>query len=140
MDSTLIQAIAELGVVRFGASHKNKDDSPSCLFDPRLLLSRPDILEYAGGRIAEIALREATGSALVGMATSGIAWASVASISSSCFQDGAPAAIETPAPTKNASRPVPAAAGIVTIVSGLIVYRCFQRRNRESAAGRSGPV
>ena len=38
------------------------------------------------------------------------------------------------------SRPVPAAAGIATIVSGLIVYRCFQKRSRGGAADRSGPV
>jgi len=38
------------------------------------------------------------------------------------------------------SRPAPAAAGIVTIVTGLIVYRYFQKKNREGTADRSGPV
>jgi APA family basic amino acid/polyamine antiporter len=38
------------------------------------------------------------------------------------------------------SRPAPAAAGIVTIVTGLIVYRYFQKKNRKGVADRSGPV
>ena len=82
MDRFLLSAIVEMGVIGFGPSQKNKNDSPSCLFDPRRLMSRPEVLEYVGSRIADIALREARGSALVAVATSGIAWASAASIKS----------------------------------------------------------
>ncbi len=75
----MAQAIIDLKVPYFGESLKNKGDSRSCLFDPRKLLSSPKILEHIGKKIAHMAKTECRGGALIGMATSGIAWAAVAS-------------------------------------------------------------
>ncbi len=79
MDAYLAEAIVRLNVPQFGPSEKNKGDSPSCRFEPRHLLSSPDVLRHIGKRFASIASEECDGSAVVGMATSGIAWAALAS-------------------------------------------------------------
>lgn len=80
VDTILLENIVNLKVPYFGKNLKNKGDSRSCLFDPRKLLSSPQILLYIGKKIAKIAREKCTGNNLVGMATSGIAWAAVASI------------------------------------------------------------
>ncbi len=79
-DKYLAQQIIDLGVPIFGESMKNKNDSPHCLFDPRLLLSCHDTLTYIGQRMGKVAKEDCEGSAVIGMSTSGIAWAAVASI------------------------------------------------------------
>lgn len=79
-DKRLLKSIVDLKVPYFGKNLKNKGDSCSCLFDPRKLLSSPQILSYIGEKIAKIAREKCTGNNLIGMATSGIAWAAVASI------------------------------------------------------------
>lgn len=79
MDELLARAIVDLKVPQFGPNQKNKGDSPSCRFEPRHLLSSPDILRYVGQRLADIVRDRCTGKAVVGMATSGIAWAGLAS-------------------------------------------------------------
>ena len=82
MDVRLAAAIHDLGVIRFGPNQQNKNDSPSCVFDPRRLLSDPAVLDHVGNRLAAVVRDECRGSALVGMATSGIAWAAIASLKS----------------------------------------------------------
>lgn len=79
-DTILLENIVNIKVPYFGKNLKNKGDSRSCLFDPRKLLSSPQILSYLGKEIAKIAREKCSGNNLVGMATSGIAWAAVASI------------------------------------------------------------
>jgi orotate phosphoribosyltransferase len=79
MDRYLAEAIIRLDVPQFGPSEKNKGDSPSCRFEPRHLLSSPDTLRYIGKHLADIVAKQCTGSTVVGMATSGIAWAALAS-------------------------------------------------------------
>jgi orotate phosphoribosyltransferase len=81
-DTLLAAAIQDLGVIRFGPNQQNKNDSPSCVFDPRRLLSAPALLEHIGSRLAAVVRKRCHGSALVGMATSGIAWAAIASLKS----------------------------------------------------------
>jgi len=80
MDERLARALIDLCVPQFGVNTKNKNDSPSCRFEPRNLLSDPATLEYIGKKMAEVSLNRCSGSALVGMATSGIAWAALASV------------------------------------------------------------
>lgn len=77
---SLAQAIVKLKVPIFGENMKNKSDSPSCMFDPRRLLSDPQVLSYIGQEMATVINEECSGSAIIGMSTSGIAWAAVASI------------------------------------------------------------
>ncbi len=78
MDQRLAQALLDLEIVSFGASTKNKTDSPSCLFRPRRLLSSPEMLDHIGGRLADTVLARCASRAVVGLASSGIAWASLA--------------------------------------------------------------
>jgi orotate phosphoribosyltransferase len=78
MDRKLAQAIVDLEIPSFGGSEKNKTDSLSCLFRPRRLLSSPEMLDHIGGRIADTLLTRAASQTIVGLATSGIAWASLA--------------------------------------------------------------
>ena len=78
MDRRLAQAIIDLEIPYFGNSVKNKTDSLSCLFRPRRLLSSPEMLDYIGGRLADTVLQRCASRAVVGLATSGIAWASLA--------------------------------------------------------------
>lgn len=80
MDTKLAKAIVDLKVPFFGENLKNKKDSPSCMFDPRKLLSSPAMLQYIGKRIAVIAKTKSKGNTLVGLATSGIAWGALCSI------------------------------------------------------------
>jgi len=80
MDYILAKAIADLNVPYFGESLKNKGDSQSCMFDPRKLLSSPQILKYIGRKMADIAMTRCNGNTLIGLATSGIAWGAVCSI------------------------------------------------------------
>jgi orotate phosphoribosyltransferase len=82
MDRVLAQAMIDLDVPRFGSSEKNRSDSRSCRFEPRNLLSSPEILQHVGQRLGQVAKTSCSGSALVGMATSGIAWAALASLHS----------------------------------------------------------
>lgn len=79
MDNKLAKAIVNLSVPQFGPSQKNKGDSPSCRFEPRYLLSEPELLRYVGRRLASVIETRCTGAAIVGLATSGIAWAALAS-------------------------------------------------------------
>lgn len=79
MDKILAKAIIDLKVPRFGPNQKNKGDSPSCRFEPRHLLSSPDTLRYVGQRLADVVTTRCEGLAIVGMATSGIAWTALAS-------------------------------------------------------------
>lgn len=78
-DCYLAQAMIDLQVLLFGENQKNKDDSRSCLFRPRRLLSSPAILGYIGQKIAEVVMNDCSANTIVGMATSGIPWAAVAS-------------------------------------------------------------
>lgn len=82
MDAVLGQAIIDLNVPQFGPSDKNKNDSRSCRFEPRHLMSSPAILNHVGLRMAQVASRDCTGGALIGIATSGLAWAAMASLHS----------------------------------------------------------
>ncbi len=77
-DLTLAQAILDLEVPYFGQSQKNKSDSQSCLFRPRRLLSSPAMLDYIGGRLASVVVGQCSSQVVVGLATSGIAWAALA--------------------------------------------------------------
>ena len=81
-DRFLASLIVELGLIQFGPNEKNKNDSPSCLFDPRKLLSSPEAVKHISDWIANISIHKASASAIVGMATSGIAWATAASVKS----------------------------------------------------------
>lgn len=80
MDTFLAQAIVDLQVPYFGENLRNKEDSQSCLFDPRRLLSAPQILKYVGRRMAEVVENECRGNCIIGMATSGISWGTLCSI------------------------------------------------------------
>lgn len=80
MDTKLAQAIVDLKVPLFGENLKNKGDSQSCLFDPRKLLSSPQLLKYIGQKMAKVAIKQCKGNTLIGLATSGIAWGAVCSI------------------------------------------------------------
>lgn len=80
MDTLLAQAIIDMQVPQFGSSLKNKNDSKSCKFDPRNLMSSPEVLRHIGHSLGNIARTRCSGSAIVGIATSGIAWASLASV------------------------------------------------------------
>jgi orotate phosphoribosyltransferase len=79
MDSTLAKAIVNLKVPKFGPNQKNKGDSPLCRFEPRNLLSSPEMLRHIGKRMAHVIRTQCSGQAVVGLATSGIAWAALAS-------------------------------------------------------------
>jgi len=78
MDLKLAQAIVDLEIPSFGRNQKNKSDSCSCLFRPRRLLSSPELLDHIGNRLAEAVLEKCSSRAVVGLATSGIAWAALA--------------------------------------------------------------
>lgn len=80
MDTKLAQAIVDLKVPLFGESLKNKHDSSTCMFDPRKLLSSPELLKYIGKRMAHVVRTKCHGNTLIGLATSGIAWGAVCSI------------------------------------------------------------
>ena len=80
MDTKLAQAIVDLKIPFFGENLKNKKDSSSCMFDPRKLLSSPELLKYIGKRMAHVARTKCHGNTLIGLATSGIAWGAVCSI------------------------------------------------------------
>ncbi len=80
MDTKLARAIVDLKIPFFGENFKNKNDSQSCMFDPRKLLSAPELLKYIGKRMAHIAKTKCKGNTLIGLATSGIAWGAVCSI------------------------------------------------------------
>lgn len=80
MDVKLVKAIAELEVPFFGDNLKNKHDSQSCMFDPRKLLSSPELLKYIGKQLAHVVATKCRGNTLIGLATSGIAWGAVCSI------------------------------------------------------------
>lgn len=80
MDKILAKAIVNLKVPFFGTSLKNKGDSRSCLFYPRRLLSDYKTLIYCSKKMAKIALEKCSSKTLMGMVTSGIAWATGTSI------------------------------------------------------------
>jgi len=80
MDVKLAKVIVDLKIPFFGENLKNKKDSSSCMFDPRKLLSSPDLLKYIGKRMAHVARTKCHGNTLIGLATSGIAWGAVCSI------------------------------------------------------------
>jgi orotate phosphoribosyltransferase len=80
MDTFLAQAIVDLQVPYFGENLRNKEDSQSCLFDPRRLLSAPLILKYIGQKMAEVIDQECRGNCIIGMATSGIPWGTLCSL------------------------------------------------------------
>lgn len=80
MDTILAQAIVDLKIPYFGENLKNKSDSQSCMFDPRKLMSSPELLKYIGKRIAHIAKTKCKGNTLIGLATSGIAWGAICSV------------------------------------------------------------
>jgi orotate phosphoribosyltransferase len=80
MDTYLIKQIVQLGVPIFGTDMRNKKDSSSCMFDPRLLMSVPDILHHVGKQFAQIIAEKCEGTALMGIATGGIPWAITASM------------------------------------------------------------
>jgi orotate phosphoribosyltransferase len=73
-----LQAIVDLQVPSFAPNGKNKTDSLSCLFRPRRLMSSPAMLEHIGSRMAEIINERCASRPIVGLATSGIAWAALA--------------------------------------------------------------
>ncbi len=75
---SLVHRIVELGVPKFGVSLKNKGDSPSCMFDPRILLSDPISLAWIGKKLGELVSQKCRGDIIVGMASSGIPWATLA--------------------------------------------------------------
>ncbi len=77
MDRPLAHYLIDLDVVQFRASNKNKGDSLSCLFEPRRLLTDPDVRHHIGAALSEIVCNHCLANALLGMATSGIAWAAI---------------------------------------------------------------
>lgn len=80
MDRILAKAIVDLKIPHFGDSLKNKGDSCSCLFRPRRLLSDIKIFKHCSRKIAQIVLKECSSKTLMGLATSGIAFAAGAAI------------------------------------------------------------
>lgn len=80
MDIKLAKAIVDLKVPFFGKNLKNKQDSRSCFFNVRRLLYSPEILKHVGKRMAEIVKKRCSGKTLIGIATSGIPWATLTSI------------------------------------------------------------
>lgn len=81
MDQYLIEQIVRLKVPIFGTDMRNKRDSSSCMFDPRLLISEPKILHHVGTEFARIIQQEqCQGAALMGIATSGITWTTTTSM------------------------------------------------------------
>ena len=78
IDLELARAIVDLEVPSFGRNQKNKSDSCSCLFRPRRLLSSPQVLDHVANRLADIVRDQCSSQAVVGVATSGIAWAALA--------------------------------------------------------------
>lgn len=80
MDKFLAKTMVDYKVLFFGKNLKNKGDSCSCLFHPRNLLSSPKVLEHIGRKMALIAKKHCSSNILMGMATSGIPLAAVASI------------------------------------------------------------
>lgn len=77
-DRILAQAIIDLDVPFFGRNLKNKGDSPCCLFRPRRLLASPAVMAHVGQRMARIILDQCASRTVIGLATSGIPWATVA--------------------------------------------------------------
>jgi orotate phosphoribosyltransferase len=80
MDLLLAEAIISLNVPQFGPNEKNKGDSQSCRFEPRNLLSSPTLLDHVGRALGMVVKERCRGSAIIGIATSGIAWATLASL------------------------------------------------------------
>lgn len=80
MDTMLAQAIVDLKVPFFGENLKNKNDSQSCMFDVRKLMSSPELLRHIGKRMAYIAKMKCKGNTLISLATSGIAWGAMCSL------------------------------------------------------------
>lgn len=78
IDLELARAIVDLGVPSFGPNQKNKSDSCSCVFRPRRLLSSPEMLDHIANRFADVVRNQCSSRAIVGVATSGIAWAALA--------------------------------------------------------------
>lgn len=135
MDEVLAKAIVELEVPQFGANQKNKGDSPSCRFEPRHLLSSPEVLRYLGQRMAEIIESRCEGVALVGMATSGIAWASVASLYSGLPMLYIRKTLE-PGVSENLLEGVPPEKGSLILVDDLI----FDGRSKRQALAKLGEL
>lgn len=80
MDTILAKTIVELKVPFFGKNLKNKSDSRSCMFDVRRLLHSPSIIKHVGRRMAQIVKNKCSGKTLIGIATSGIPWATITSV------------------------------------------------------------
>lgn len=81
MKDTLAQIVIDKNVMHFGKlGTANKNDSRSVIFDPRLLLSDPQVLKYIGKKLASVVKHNCSGNVLVGLATAGIGLGAVASI------------------------------------------------------------
>jgi orotate phosphoribosyltransferase len=119
MDQVLAQALIDLKVPQFGPSQKNKGDSPSCRFEPRNLLSSPPLLRHLGEKLAEIVRSRCSGQALVGMATSGIAWATLASLYSDLPMLYLRKALE-PGVSERLLEGIPPSSGALVLVDDLI--------------------
>jgi orotate phosphoribosyltransferase len=81
MDTKLARYLLEMNVISFGdLGTCNKNDSRSVIFDPRNLLSDPEVLKYIGEKMANVIMKECRGNVIVGLATAGIAFGAVASV------------------------------------------------------------
>ncbi len=80
MDTILSKTIVEFKVPFFGKNLKNKSDSRSCMFDVRRLLHSPLIIKHVGKRMAQIVKNKCSGKTLIGIATSGLPWATITSV------------------------------------------------------------
>lgn len=127
MDDTLAKAIIDLKVPRFGSNQKNKGDSPSCRFEPRNLLSSPEVLRLIGQRMAQVVKTRCTGHAVVGMATSGIAWAALASSYSGLPMLYVRKALE-PDVSENLLEGIPPSKGPLILIDDLIFDGHSKRR------------
>lgn len=81
MDKKLGQFLLDMEVMHFGKlGTANKNDSRSVIFDPRNLLSSPEVLRYIGKKMARLIRRQCTGNVIVGLTTAGIGFGAVASL------------------------------------------------------------
>lgn len=127
MDNTLAKAIIDLKVPKFGPNQKNKGDSQSCRFEPRNLLSAPDVLRLIGQRMAQVVKTRCTGHAVVGIATSGIAWAALASCYSGLPMLYLRKALE-PGVSENLLEGIPPSEGQFILIDDLIFDGHSKRR------------
>ena len=87
MDYRLARMVVETGVAEFGESIRNKGDSRSVLFNPRVLATDPRHIKYIGERLAHTAQTECSGDTVIGLASLGLGLSLLVSAESERFNN-----------------------------------------------------